>query len=549
MVTYLSSQMVVACKNHLVLNFKSRFTKYLKLIFDSFSKEHIFFLVSSIIGEDDFDNNEENLHLHTKYNTPQNLKIITDYQKLFNKPKKGEINIWNNLDVFLPFYKTMLDKFIACEKKAFTLLPHKGSFIPGFVAMDTTVLENMIAIKNKKAVRKDMIDNDPLGIWYENTNIKNFETKRRKFDFIIETNGYEVSIHIKTPRKGLKLPYNPNNNILSIDEKIEIHKKIKEKWKQNKDEKRIAEELQKQEDKENGIEIPKKIPYQMDIIDSFESYQNYLGLDPGKRNLFTTYDKNMKHLKCSGKEYHHMIGQKKDLRKINNRKNEEIKKLGEYSFKVNTFEEYLKNLKEVNKLVNAVWSEYEKEFYRGLNFSKYQKKKDAYEKLGNRLEGIEKDNEAINEMRRKQEKGKGIEKIVEKKVIIGYGLGGSNGSGIKGSSMPIKGLYMYLKKRKNLKVVGINECYTSQKCHECQRQLEDHNQWQMTRISEDVYEKKLRSVYGLRCCKSNKCRNAIYDRDENASKNIYKILVAGSLGNGRPQYLRLKKKSNPQGNT
>lgn len=542
MVSYLCIQMVTATKNHLVLNFKQRFTKYLKLLYDKFSKELIFYIVSSIIGEEDFELIEETQDLHLKFKTPDNLQIIQDYQRLFNKPKKGPINIWGNLNIFLPFYKTMLDKFLATEHKGFTLLPLKGSFIPGFVGMDTTVLENMISIQTGKAVRKNLIETDPSNIWYDKTFVKNFETARRKFDYKVLTNGYEVNIQIKVPKNGLKLPYDINDKSLSISEKINFHLKVIENWKLKKDEKKAADELQKKLDLENGIEIPKRIPYQMEIIDGFDNYKNHIGLDPGKRSLYTTYDSNMQHLRCTGKEYNNMTGHNKDRNKINNRKTKDINALSAFSFKVNTLDQYIKNLTAVNLLVNSAWQEYEKEFYRGLKFTKYQKKKKAYEKLANRIEGIENDRKAIKEMRWKQENKRGKETIQEKMVLVGYGLGGSNGSGIKGASVPIKGFYTYLKTRKNIKVVGINECYTSQKCYNCQGQLGDYNQWQKTRVkgSEEV-EMKLRSVYGFRCCKSNKCRNAVYDRDENASKNIYLILVAGSCGLGRPEYLRRAK--------
>ena len=122
-------------------------------------------------------------------------------------------------------------------------------------------------------------------------------------------------------------------------------------------------------------------------------------------------------------------------------------------------------------------------------------------------------------------------------TIIGYGLGGSNGKGIKGASMPIKTFCNHMKRQPHILFVGINENYTSQICSHCHKKLFPFMQWKLIEIPGKVSEWKLTEVHGLRRCKSNECRQALYGRDENSARDIYDILVAGATGKPRPAHL------------
>ena len=537
------SEMATATKNHLVIHFRDRFKSYLKLIHDTFEGDHIYFLISAIFDDEEITDNE---NLFKKYRTENNLQIIQYYQTLFKKPKNGDIDIMTNLDVFLPFYKTMLDKFLANNKKGFTILPEKQNFIPSSIKIDSDTLANMESLlHNDRTIDRAKIKNNPRYYWEKYTRFGNYETKNRIFHNLIDTNGYEVNIHMNIQIKPL--PYPPDT---SLEEKyrimqaltVERQKKIeeREKLKKELDAEKKREAKKEQEKSKEKKETIKKQSYPMVIIENLENYKSIIGIDPGKRSLFTSYDNKQEILKCTGKEYHHLINHKKDLKKINARKDKipEIAKLGEYSFKVTSSDLYLKNLKEVLKIINVIWKEYEKRFYRSIRFRKYELKKRAYEIICDRIAGK-------NSLKKETEPSK--------ITIIGYGLGGSNGKGIKGSSMPIKGLYNKLEERKNVKIVGINENYTSQKCYNCKELLSDYKQWIVPKKSQKVNAEtetmKFRSVYGLKCCKStNSCINATYDRDENAAKNIYEILLVGSLSGNRPEYLRSKITQKPLNN-
>jgi len=601
-VSYLAQQMETEAKNHLNMNFRNRFKKYLKLTY-SLDKEIAYYIVSSIMNDpmEDLDRYQK------EYNTSNILEILNKYKKLLisnQTPKKKSkkaieeeteedidesINIMENLDSFIPFLKQIMTKFKELNMKGFTLLPLKKGFIPSFITLDTLGLAKIISMYEKKSEQQDVVKNNPRQLWNDYTNIKNYEPKneKKKFNYLIETNGYEVSIHLRKHKKNKVLNY-PENADLKM--KYDYHQKLKqekiERDKQyklaNKNKKNIKEtnDIKNTKKIPNEDEFPKYVPYEMQVIPDFFEYKAALGLDPGKRYFYVASDKNGNYIKCTGKEYYHYLQNPRTKTRVNKRKNlvSEIKELSKYSFKVNNKKEYMENLRNVYRIVEKVWEEYEKRYYRSIRFRKIQRKAKVYKMLGDRLAGKE-DKKTI---------GKETDK--KKITLIGYGAGGKNGKGIGGASVPIKGFASYLMKRKNVKVVALNENFTSKKCNKCHNDLTVYKQWEKEKKEKNDYKEKpkkklelkkkldskvvrpsgepverppeeqvprlpdeqtvlkekseetdapkLRKVYGLLRCKSNVCCNIVLDRDENASRCLYDILEAGGTGKERPEYLR-----------
>jgi hypothetical protein len=550
-VSYLAKQMETEAHNHLNLNFRSRFKKYLKLT-HSISKEATYYIVSSIMNDaiEDLDRYQK------QYNTPEILKILDKYKKLLTtnlktkrKSKKTEeaendddnpsIDIMENLDRFIPFLQQIMIKFKEQNVKGFKLLPLKHGNIPGFTTIDSLGLAKIVSMYDKKSEKQDIAKNNPISLWNDYSNIRKYEPKNqsKKFNYLIETNGYDVSIHFIKPKKNKVLNYPEDADIKT---KYEYYQKLKqeriEREKQKKKDLKNKKDHKNKKDLKKVInedEFPKNVSYEITPIPDFFEFKNALGLDPGKRKLFVASDKLGNKIQCTGKEYRHYLNNSRTKARVEARKKlvPEIKEMSKYSFKVTSIEEYLENLGQVYKIIDKIRDEYEKRYYRSLRFRRIQRKAKVYKMLGDRLAGEED----------KMTKGKEGDK--KKITIIGYGAGGSNGKGIKGGAVPIKGFASYLMKRKNVKVVPLNENYTSQKCHVCHSKMSEYKQWVKEKNAEGQDVKELRKVYGLQRCKSNVCCNVVRDRDENASECLYDVLEAGATGRERPEYLRKEKPS------
>jgi len=187
----------------------------------------------------------------------------------------------------------------------------------------------------------------------------------------------------------------------------------------------------------------------------------------------------------------------------------------ENTFKVTTVALYLEHLTPVIAAYSdKIMAEYNRKHYLKHRFSKYINKQKAYHMMYMRLRAG---------MKRTQ------------MLLIGYGSGSVNGSGIGGATMPVKGFYEYLCRQPYVKVIKINENYTTKMCFECWG--ENGYVYEHKDIVEngEVQRKKCK-IYGLRRCRNNGCR-ITWDRDYCAARNIRYILSSEHCGKQRPRYL------------
>ena len=245
-----------------------------------------------------------------------------------------------------------------------------------------------------------------------------------------------------------------------------------------------------------------------------EEGQELVGVDPGHRALFTMTDSKGNLLSCSSTEFKHRTGQKKRLSTINRRKDSipVLSELNQWSLKTSSIETFLSNLKARMSVFVGVIKEYRKFFYRKLNFTGRIKKQKTFHELGRR--------------------------IVERygRALIGWGNGGTNQKGLKGSHMPNKGFFEYLRKNTCLTMTSTDEYRTSLMCSRCGSETCSIKYWKDFGL-DGKEDRRLIGCYGLRRCKNNECR-ITWDRDVNACQNIQMVLSNELNGLERPLHLQ-----------
>lgn len=501
------------------------------------------------------------------------------------------------LSRYLLFEYQMLSKVEKAEGRKWTLLPHKGSFVDSHIVLAPGGMVDLLksnCLEDKTKTRTYFEDMDSE-IWNE---VFRIPKNRGPYMFkeYMTTNGYSVSLNYRIlPKDFVTITNERNYHELSLKEKYNVltkYQKINAKLKKreaskqaDKKSKKSSESNDQESNDQEFIDEEQRIKEITKLIE--EDFTRCLGLDPGNRSLFTCVDKNDtskrnkygKILKCTNREYKHLTGNSKRTKEVNKRKDRVpiLRDLGNnVSLKTGDYEKYKDNLKNLLAMEEEVLKEYQRLWYRKINFTGYQKKQKAFKTLAKRLQG---DHE-------------------EEKVLIGWGNGGS-GSNLKGSKVPVKGFRNYIEKNTKMKVVEINEDLTSKKCSKCGcdtkkmyevrdlnagkrrredervdrllnevsslvveekrlieriekkigREIEKKNKENKEEKGEvvinkkeyEVMEKKV-EVYGVKQC-VNCC--IIWDRDVNASQNILKILLCYLRKEKRPTYLCRKEKEKP----
>jgi hypothetical protein len=357
--------------------------------------------------------------------------------------------------------------------------------------------------------------------WEDHFNLDLIKTKNRQFAHEITTDGYVVNITMKRVRQDVKPPYDLKR--AHMKQKLKIIDQIRAAEKIERAKKKAERDARKALlawNKEHGIKttpvkrVPKKQELPKEIITNWDFYKHHGGLDPGKRSLFTIYFDDDTTVSATAGEYHEHIGLNKFRRqmKSNKTKKELDQFMALHSFKVSSSMAYLKSIKEVIRRLDEIKSEYIRGFYRKNKLLRHKNKHKAYKML--------------------------YEKIIKGRdgpILIGYGSGSCNGKGIKGSSMPVKSFYEFLLIQEMIKIVKINESYTTKMCSKCEVATHCIHQHKYIETSDKKWEKKKVKIYALRRCK-NECHKS-WNRDDNASRNIYVLLKTEACGKERPTYL------------
>ena len=380
------------------------------------------------------------------------------YMKKWLKYTPTEINIIKYSSHFIKIYHKILLEFEKHKNKkgvrVFSLLPNKHSFTMDNIQICSTALNDIISYLTKQQNFKDF-DEKKREYWMSLFNIEKYETENKKFHYNIFTNGKCGVITMEKPKiKEIK-----TKDIRNID------------------------------------------------------YEQYVGIDPGVRSLFTSCNEKGDILQCSTREYRH---QSKMIYACNKRemwyKNWEYYDLWKNipSFKVSNTKNMLNYFEYVLPNIELFFKFHCDKNFRGLNFTSYCRGKATLEKI---CRNITKD----------------------KKTLIGFGDYSQQHGLVKNHpTTPI------LKLKKELKrfcdVVDIDEWGTSKTCHRCFERISLYKNKKLCKG-----KARMSQYHSVIRCSSNECKLCCMNRDVNASKNILLLLQYEKQGKRRPKCFREQK--------
>ena len=564
---FLKLQMETEITNHLDSNLNSRFGRYLKSFYGiEDAQERIFMTNRVFYGpskyKSKFDKYKDDKE---KEAYEKRMEIMNRYCKVIQE-LNGQENKEDYYKELLKFHYQMLKKTEDLEGKKWSLLPEKGTFISSHMSLSTSCLPDLLYVCNKgstKKIYKERFMEKMDTLWDNYFKIPS-KNGTYKFSGTITTNGYDVSIHYYKLKNEFKIYLNElgmscnEYENLGIEEKIEkivsYKKQIKEEDAKKEIEQHKNGNKNKKGDKNNkkGKKDNKKEKSGSKIADELselveKDYIKIWGNDPGDRCLFTMSDKDDNVLRCTKKEYKHLTGQTKRLKRVNMQKDKlwYIKEISKYSLHTSSIEKYKTNLVQILRYVRMMFGEYKREFYRKLRFTAYVKKQTTYDTLCKRINGDEKKD--ITNKERKEKRNE------VRKILIGWGDGGDGTrKGLKGSKLPCKGFKEEVERAcDKVTLKSVDEYLTTKMCSKCgnrtcevkvekeiikRKKVEGGEKISKDLIKEEKVLKKV-AIYGLRRCMNNECR-ITWNRDINASRNILKILECDLRGMERPQYLK-----------
>ena len=390
-----------------------------------------------------------------KYNG-KNYFILSMKQWLKYIPT--ETNIVKHSSHFIKIYHKILKEFEKHKNakgvRVFSLLPNKSSFTMDNIQICSTALNDIISYLTKEQNCKDF-DEKKREYWLNLFNIEKYETEYKKFHYTIFTDGKCGVITMDKPKA----------------------KEVKTKEIKNID------------------------------------YEQYVGIDPGVRSLFTSCNENNETLQCSTKEYRH----KSKMIYACKKRETWYKEWEHYalwksipSFKVSDTKNMFNYFEYVLPNIDRFFQFHCDKNFRGLNFTSYCRSKATLEKICRNITN-------------------------DKKTLIGFGDYSQQHGLVKNHpTTPI------LKLKKELKrfcdVVDIDEWGTSKTCHKC---FERINLYRNKKLCKG--KARMSQYHSVIRCSSNECKLCCMDRDINASKNILLLLQCEKQGKRRPKCFREQK--------
>lgn len=445
----MSLEMKTSVINHIVLNFTKRLQKYTNL---KYGIKNIYHMYNDKVD----------------YVPNRNEQEIKDFVRIIPTDEniKENLNHVLHLEYQIQMYFDSLEPDTKGVKN-FSMTPLKSSYIDSHIKICSSCLKDLIKTNNKLNHLKDL-DKDEL--WRTLFNFNEVETRNKKFNYEILTDGYSVSI---TLGKSLGL------ELFDTDEDDKIICSCGCKVKKNGYKKHL----------ESATHI-KKMRTNRNVDEDFD---RIIGLDPGVNQIYTAVDQHNNFMNCSSKKYRR-DSKIKHFVEWNERQSVDVQDTLNTlkSFKTADIDKYKQAFNQYCKTYNKLNS-----FYNSKPYKKWRFKTFCFRK------------KTISTM------CKDICK--NQKTLVGYGDWSKN-QGIvkKHPSTPNKKLREALARYKDCKVVAVNEYRTSKECSLC------HN---------DV--NKVRDIHQVVRCSNNECAMC-WQRDINASRNIIQKLYSENLGLNPP---------------
>ena len=245
----ISRQMLVAVKNHTILNFQSRIRRYISLMYKIPFKLTRQFIYDTYTTDKMVKDEWKDASMELR-----NMFPLAPYPNV----------IKNNFSQFVRYSHRILSFIEHLPKntkgaRSFSLFPTKQDYVDTHIFLTNSTLQECLQqilsqtqekILEHKKVSKSTFDENKEAFWYGLFNIKELETGNKKFDYKISTNGYKVSVYFR-------------------------------------------------------------VPISSDFEHSFPTYDRIVGIDPGVSTLFTGYVDNGSFISSSHKEYKHLSNMNK----------------------------------------------------------------------------------------------------------------------------------------------------------------------------------------------------------------------------------------------
>jgi len=427
----------------------------------------------------------------TLFQLKKNLIELTETQEMFNEwklthlphilPTEVKKSIYYDVKVKpFDYLKGMLYMNSVLEKqesKLFQPVPLRNNIIPKHIIIDTASLINLFCPekdkhgnKVKKGELLSNVKDNQQEVWCNFLNLKHriFKNKHYQFHNQIQTDGVSCCLlfirkDLKDKKWGAKVPILQEQDFYNI------------------------EDLSKE---------------QLDTLKE----RNIVGCDPGKRSLVYMMDKHGNKLQYTAPQRKRESKAKTNQRILleERKRNSIIEKETQLSFqnsKSVDYEKFKVYLVEKNNLNKETIEFYKRDTWRKMKFRQYSYGKKSIDTFLNK-----------------------IKKTFGENVLIGYG-NWSRSSQMK-YFMPTmnKGLRKLIHKKYD--TITINECNTSKKCCDCNKDLEYYK------------DKEGKKVFRLLVCSDCvSCENkkiVFRTRDANSSINIMKLASCWIENQERP---------------
>jgi len=488
-------EMETATANHISLNFNQRVIRYAKLRYGLLSKKEAEHFVRMATMTDD--------HLQLTADQIHFKGFIGDIKPAFVDENYNSANVHELIPKLIVISQFMEEQAAAGVRGArtFTLVP-KGSTIPGYIHIENSFLpallnhlpvdaqrEIMVVLRDKFDVGSESYnylserlqagsslfqdttfyrdENRPKLLWRVLFNVSKFETQNREFGNEISTDGVGASVLLRKPKNNHAAPVNNDEVDPEFDPPPE----------------------------------------------SYDRFERYLGIDPGRTFLVTGFDNTMQAEK--GNCFRISTAEWRHRAKITENMNWQ-KKFRERNNDYAQANARLPTLKTVNyhNLMNnirATLAELKtlRQFSRVKGFRSHRFKSAVFRK------------KALHQLVKKL-----IGNTDKDKLLVGFG-DWSQQKGLKGSEpAPVRTFRREL--RKHVTVIRIDEFRTSKTCSECHhrvKKIKHHHHKNQRQESLECHE--------VVRCSNSEC-NKYWQRDVNASRNMYTLLCAQRDGLGRP---------------
>jgi hypothetical protein len=371
--------------------------------------------------------------------------------------------------------------------RLFNILPMKNGFTTSFVPISALFFLSVVKKLNLSDHNGDGRNTDKRTIWNKFCNMNLVETKKRKFDESITTDGYSVSVLISS-KMSINTTSGPTDS--TIDH--------------------VRESIRKT-----------------------ESAIRYGGIDPGFSDVVTCSFDDGATVSYGSSRYYEKAKIKHSMRntnKFNYQKKDMTDSLlsvgGSRTASVSKMEDYLKTYLSVNR---ELIRDRMVQKYRKMRFLRHVSKQSAVKEIVDLLVGKEINNTC---------------------TVIGFGdwSGGSQSIISRKHSGPIQQIKHEIGKRKNAIITSIDEFRTSKLDSNDWSVLVNMKAKTTIRKSRrrggENIEMRNQKVHTVLHCKSSEGKNSIsckkttWNRDDNASKNILMLLRMEIKGYDRPEPFR-----------